>query len=408
LPDEEIVDSKTGFRYLRAQDLNEGEITSKETIFVSEKYFDSIKRSHIRSGSFLFSIMGSIGNSAVVPENFTVATANRAVGILVPRTGDVGWSNYLFGLFLTGLGIHLFEALKKGGLQKRVNLSDIENLEIPTPPIDIRDTLIVQFEAARASRREKLARADELLNGLDAWLLEKLGIVSNEKRQKIFSIKKTQLDDALNPERYAGLVLEKNIKGCKIIELGEVIAGKITPSGLEIPVWDRIRIDDLSNQPLGIDVIKTEAGDTIEGSFFEVQENDVLLARLGPTIQNAKFVIVPKLIRRTIASAEFLVLRCNKDWHPEAVLAVLRTKLFRDLMYSKSRGATPSRYRLNAEDFRNLPFPLISEELQEDIIREVRSRHLDVKRLRIEAEGEWQAAKQHFENQLLDNNRVTL
>jgi type I restriction enzyme M protein len=157
----------------------------------------------------------------------------------------------------------------------------------------------------------------------------------------------------------------------------------------------------LSNNPLEVELVQTELGSQIDGSFFQVNDNDILLARLGPTIQNAKFVLCPQTQRQTVASSEFLVLRCHPDWLPEAVLAVLRTKLYRDLMYSKSRGATPSRYRLNAADFAKLPFPVISYDLQEQIAAESVRRRNEVRRLRQEAEAGWQAAKRRFEEQLL-------
>jgi len=107
------------------------------------------------------------------------------------------------------------------------------------------------------------------------------------------------------------------------------------------------------------------------------------------------------LRRRTVASGEFLVLRCREGWNPVTVLAVLRTKLFRDIMYSKCRGGTPSRYRLNADDLAALPFPNISAEVQQQIAAEVRGRSEEAQRLRTEAGADWAAAKGRFEEQLL-------
>lgn len=72
-------------------------------------------------------------------------------------------------------------------------------------------------------------------------------------------------------------------------------------------------------------------------------------------ILNQKIVMVRSLEKTTIASAEFLVLRCKKGYNPETVMAVLKTEYYRDLMYSHARGSTPSRYRLNREDMLKLP-----------------------------------------------------
>ena len=53
------------------------------------------------------------------------------------------------------------------------------------------------------------------------------------------------------------------------------------------------------------------------------------------------------------------------------------------------------------EAIRALPVPLPPEEVQQSIVAEVHHRRQEARRLRAEAETEWEAAKQHFENQLL-------
>src|SRR5260370_13876736 len=89
-------------------------------------------------------------------------------------------------------------------------------------------------------------------------------------------------------------------------KVGNLLEARCSPEK-EAPLeqWDWIRIDDLPNRPWQVENVRTQLGKEINGTFFEVQENDILLARLGPAIQNAKFVICPKLTRRTVASSEF-------------------------------------------------------------------------------------------------------
>ena len=47
-----------------------------------------------------------------------------------------------------------------------VNTAELEKLPIPIPPLNIQSTLVREIETARASRNQKLAQADELLNSL--------------------------------------------------------------------------------------------------------------------------------------------------------------------------------------------------------------------------------------------------
>lgn len=285
-----------------------------------------------------------------------------------------------------------------------INAEELRGLQIPLPPLPVQREMVSEMEAARESRRRKLAAADALLSGLDAFLLDRFGLsVPKEKVRTSFAVRLSQIDGPINPERYMAIALEKSIKGtCIDPDVASILEDKVCPSrrGPD-EQWDWIRIDDLENRPLGVQTIRTEVGSEIEGTLFAVQENDILLARLGPTILNQKIVLCPKTNRPTVASSEFLVLRCKEGWNPVTVLWTLRTSLYRDLIYSKARGATPSRYRVNRDDFGKLPFPKI-ENKDQDVLAEEITRRLDEARgLRAEAGREWEAAKARFEARLL-------
>ncbi len=72
LPPQFITNEREGCRYLRAQDLEDGEILSLDPIYITKDYFERIPRSHIKPGYFLFSIMASVGSAAVVPNKFNI------------------------------------------------------------------------------------------------------------------------------------------------------------------------------------------------------------------------------------------------------------------------------------------------------------------------------------------------
>lgn len=287
--------------------------------------------------------------------------------------------------------------------QPNINKEEFKSFTVPLPMPPVQQEMVAEMDLARESRRRKLAEADALLSGLDAFLVEHLGLIGGTGLSKnMFAIRARQLDGPLNPERYRGLVLENGIKGTTIDSVAKIIEDKVTPSiaGAEAE-WDWIRIDDLENQPLEVRALRTAFGRDIEGSFFSVCENDVLVARLGPTILNRKFILCPKTCRQTVASGEFLVLRCHGGWNPLVVLWTLRTSLYRDLIYSKARGATPSRYRVNREDLAKLPFPIVSGDLQDQLADEILRRLNYTRRLREEAAREWEVAKARFEARLL-------
>jgi restriction endonuclease S subunit len=174
-PSEESSNATTGIRYLRAQDLKEGEIISENPVYVSKKYFNTIKRSHIYPGYILFSIMASIGNMLVVPEDYPVCTANRAVGILAPKTTEIN-SLYFTTIFQTNTGEKLLEIQKRGGLQQRVNLEDIGELKIPVPTIQVQNFIAEYWQTAISRKKQKDSETQKLLDSIDSYLLGELGI----------------------------------------------------------------------------------------------------------------------------------------------------------------------------------------------------------------------------------------
>jgi len=98
---------------------------------------------------------------------------------------------------------------------------------------------------------------------------------------------------------------------------------------------------------------------------------------------------MPELRRRTLVSSEFLVLRCKHGVDPWAVFAVLKTNAYRDLIYSKGRGGTPSRYRLIRQDFLKLPFPKLNVKQSETLSGLIQKNRKHVIALLKETDDNW-------------------
>lgn len=69
-------------------------------------------------------------------------------------------------------------------------------------------------------------------------------------------------------------------------------------------------------------------------------------------------------------SPEFIVIRPHNIVDSFYIAGVLRTDLMLKYMYSKTRGGTPSRYRLSEGDFIKLDFPIATKEEREEKSKE--------------------------------------
>lgn len=282
--------------------------------------------------------------------------------------------------------------------QPNINKEEYKAFEISVPDMDVQVKLASSMDTALSRRLKKREQAERILKDFEYQVSQQCNFNEYNPKRLCFAIKYSQLDGVIDAKRYSAY--KSDTAALRVSDICDVLDCKVNVAKYGKEVIDWIRIDDLVNQPLDISEVRTQSASAVEGSFFEVKENDILVARLGPTILNQKIVMVRSLKRTTIASSEFLVLRCKEGYNPEAVMAVLKTKYYCELMYAHARGSTPSRYRLNREDMQKLPFPDIKE-YQIELAKSANEVRQRVKAMRVQAEEEWQIAKVQFEKELL-------
>lgn len=391
-----------GVTLVRVSNCRTGEIVEDDgLVFIQEDKHKQLKRSEVLPGDVLLTKAGSLGYTAVFPESLQKGNITSHLAAIRPNSQVMPM--YLALYLSSSIGTRQIYRWGNKTTRPELNTEEVREIKVILPPLSIQRVLVGQMEEARKLQKSKLDKSNYLLSGLDSYILEIIGIVPHvNHRRNIFAIKLSQIDGPINPERYQVLQLEKNIKGISINDVAEVVKEKVCP-GTKGPneEWDLIRIDDLANKPIDVTTVRTNVGSNFEGAYFAVQENDILLARLGPTIMNQKIVLCPKQYRQTIASPEFIVLRCKKGWDPLVVLWVLRTSLYREIIYSKCRGTTPSRYRVTHEDLSLLPFPEIDDNKQSYLSVEIKNRLALIRQLKEDAKNTWDMAKVNFEAQLL-------
>lgn len=339
------------------------------------------------------------GKSCIVVEMPTeIGFGSTEFHVVRKRTDDV-YMPFIWSIFSNENVLKAAQAVFSGSAgQQRVSASFIENFPCVIPQYDIQVTLASMLERKLLEMNTKKQKAITLIEEFEESISNSYGLKNSDKNRLCFAIHLRDLDGVIDAKRYASVTTTTHT--FVMDDVFDIVEEKVNVSRYGKQVIDWIRIDDLSNQPLDIEEIRTQPANEVEGTFFEVQEGDILVARLGPTILNQKIVMVRSLERTTIASAEFLVLRCRHGYDPEAVMAVLKTGYYRDLMYSHARGSTPSRYRLNREDMLKLPFPDIREH-QEQLATAANAIRIKVKAMRAQAEQEWQEARMQFERELL-------
>lgn len=282
---------------------------------------------------------------------------------------------------------------------QRVPDSFLAEIPFPLLPEDEQNRLTVHMAEARAVRRARLAEADGLLTGLDGYVLGTLGLTSPPKdERKVFAVSKSLLGsqarlnaDYFHPERILALrALEHPRQELDCPRLEEIV--DFIRDQIKTPGPNYLSLANVQSHTG--ELVSTE--ENVTGACSMFQRGDVLFARLRPYLNK-----VHTAEADGCCSPEFHVLRIKDAdaLSPDYLAAILRSSL--TLAQTRHMMTGNTHPRLTNEDVVNLVIPVPKPAIQEMIATEARLRREEARRLRAEAEADWQAAKQWFEEQLL-------
>jgi type I restriction enzyme S subunit len=294
-----------------------------------------------------------------------------------------------------------------------LNTPQLEELPIPLPPLDIQSTLVAALEAARKSRREKLAQTDALLSGLDDWLLDKLGLQLPKKAKRAcFAVKlgeaRTRFDADFHSPNFKALRGAIENSGFPVVTVGEVTQKIQTgfASG---------RQDQADDAESGVPHIRpmniTPNGEfTLYNSKFVprdavskgdcLQAGEVLFNNTNSTAWVGKTAVFDGKAECACSNHITRLSLREENVNPNFLAA-----LFNALRSTGLFGLLSTNFNnqagINAYTLENFRFPLPPLDIQESIAEEILARREQARILREEAAREWDAAKAHFEAQLL-------
>jgi restriction endonuclease S subunit len=371
--------------------------------FISEKDFQRLNSFSVQENDILMSCSGTIGKLTVIPKEFNEGVINQAL-LRIRLNKDVNLKYFII------IFRYIIERLIEGNefaygsaIRNVVSVKELKKIQIPLPPLSIQNHIVQIMDNAYKIKKQKESVATQLLGSFEYLLRdEKILDLKKITQKKMFSINLNDLDGAFNPERYANQIqFDRFVDWIKINNIGQIYRDTFTPEKTNPEnIYSLMRIDDLTNNPISA-VTRNVKGKDVNGTILKVQTNDVLIARLGPTIENRKFILAPKSNFELISSNEFICLRCNEKNNPYFILHLLKTDFYKKLMIQKTRGATPSRRRLSHKDFGELPFPQIDISIQNKIAEEVKRRMQKAERLQKEAKHLLKESKEKVEKIIL-------
>jgi len=166
-----------GIPIIRGQDYSRGVVDDLDLYLVHPNIASAYKRSAVKGGDILFSIVGYLGQTAIVPPHLTGANITQTTARIAVKPPN----HDRFFLHQFRSEIFAFEVRRhqKGSAQPGLNLSDVERMLVVIPPpedqsriaavLDTVDEAIAKTEALIAKLRRVRAGLlhDLLTRGLD-------------------------------------------------------------------------------------------------------------------------------------------------------------------------------------------------------------------------------------------------
>lgn len=152
-----------GVNYVKVESiLSNGSIDVSKLAFIDENTNDRLNRSKLKSGDILFSIAGALGRSHVVSKKILPANINQALSLIRLKSEEVLLIKYLDLILRSWFVQDHIDYLKVGLAQANLSLTQVSNLKIPRPPLDIQNKIVSEIEVIDKQEQKSIEEIEKL------------------------------------------------------------------------------------------------------------------------------------------------------------------------------------------------------------------------------------------------------
>ena len=350
------------------------------------------------------------GAIAIVPDELDGAIATTGFGILKPKE-EIN-KLFLYTILKSRFGLAQLEQRMTGSNYPAITAEELKKIKILIPPCKIQDHIAEIMEEAYKQRKEKLKEAEDLLAGINDYVLDKLGIgiPGIDVEKKTFIVNWSSLEGRYDPRfyqpRYMTAIAELN-KGPYVKTIGEIskyVGSGSTPKAKGDAYTTKeegipfIRVTNIKND--GIDLtdvvyIKREIHErTLKRT--RLKPNDLLLSMAG-TIGVS--TVVPENFSEANINQALARIVLKEETNPFFVAIFLNTKIGRLQTERLSRPAVQA--NINLPEIKSIKIPVPPTEIQIEVAEEVKRRRERAEKLKQEAEEIIKQAKEEVERMIL-------
>lgn len=401
------------FQYIEISniDIENGHI--RDVSLIAEKDAPSRARLLVKQDDILVSATRpNRGAIAIVPKNLDGAVASTGF-IVIRKVRDKILKQYLAIILKTNISLLQFQQRSTGGNYPAITQDDFKKCLIPLPPLSTQQHIIDLMDKAYKAKQEKENKAKELLDSIDSYLLEELGIIlplranntldSRIYTQKISALSGSRFDANYHQKYYRDLEKSLHCSPYPLVNLASLInnfkkgievGSSEYSQNKEIPF---IRVSDITNNGIDFDNVQK----FISASLFEnlkaykPKQNELLYSKDG----TVGICLEADVSRDYIISGGILRLELKAEVDKDFLCFLLGSYMINVFANRVSIGAVIK--HLNIGEFLNLKIPLPPLAIQTQIANRLKSSKFQALSLEKEAKEILNKAKIDVETLLL-------
>ena len=396
-----------GIPFIRITNISkDGYMDYSDMIYISEELGNSLSRTQVSAGDIVISQRGSLGQCAVVDNQFK--KLNISANVIAIKNIKQSSATFIRDYICSVVGQTLLERNISGQVQQKVTTQDIADLLIPVDCDETRLSSIM--ETAYISYKQNLKQAKEMLNNAKSKVFETFGLSFAEYSPALYSYSNS------GKLREMGIYCNSHSDYMNTVfsdlRTNEYYAGNLENFVEVNPTTSRTDLHDdilVSFVPMPAVEEKTNGVSyelkpykEVKTGFTIFQKNDLLWAKITPCMQNGKSFIAENMPTEIgFGSTEFHVLRKKNEriYMPYLWVVLSDTHILEAAqgMFSGSAG----QQRVPDTFLKKFPLVLPPIEIQKELADNVMTALKRTKEMLDAAEIEWQSAKEQFEKELL-------
>lgn len=392
-------------RYIRITDIDENGLISHDELGATAKIIEN--KYILCENDILIARSGATVGKAYIhkPALYDCFFAGYLIRFIINT--DKALPEYIFTYTQLNAYKEWVNAIQRPSGQPNINSEEYQSLEIPLPNIERQQVIVDVIKSAYLQKKQKESEAKQLLDNVDAYILNELGItlpeIKTDLKNRIFKVNRSELEERLDPTVYKDGIklISNNYDNVKLSSVAYVNpTGTFKGKDIETPISfiPMESIDEVYSE-----VSKLE-NTTIENAsgFTKFKEGDLLWAKITPCMQNGKSAIAKNLTNGLgCGSTEFFVMR-NKDERLaiEYLHVILHMKCVREtaMLYF---GGSAGQQRVSSAFLENFNLPLPPKDKQIEIANHIYTIRQKAKALQEEGKVLLEEAKRKVESMII-------